>query len=636
LPAVGSYYPTAGTGGAAAPAAVATTGRTLGALGRLAANPWTRGAVLGAVEGGVAGAGAAGPDHRLGGGLTGTFIGGAAGTTIPVATRGLGAVGSWASGKFLPTEEKIAQRASDKINRAISEAEGGEGMLLSDIERKMKQDRARGIPSTLANADRSLMDLGETVAQRSGASARIVEKKLGEQAAGSRRRVYDRARKALGGKDYFEDERKLVQDLRAGAKDVYADAYSIGEVNNPRILEILKSPRFKQFYDEARKIADTEALAAKLRGEDPAKYALRDLYSVAPDGSIVVQKLPDVRTLDYIKRGIDAVVDKGFRGEGLSTAEANALKDVRKHFVGAIDEATTDPSTGISPYRFARQSYAGDMEVIDALRAGREQFKKISHQEVARLMSEMGTAEKEAFRTGALQHIYEEVMSSRQNINAANRLVGSPETVAKLAPLFESQKKFNLFVTALQREAELVQQSQRILGGAATGRRVQARERFEEDEGVGEAVGDMMKSGFWGSIGNLVNRALRGDKMKDSVADKVAKLLMSSDPTEVAAAVKTLEHYGNLERAGAKALRGREAAIIGGTVATAPPAPMVEGKNLDIDAAETGMMYQDGPDIEKDLMLLDQEGASSPGSAPTSQDDLPDIDRDIEAQSLQK
>jgi len=602
LPAIGGYLATVGSGGAAAPAAVVTTGRALGALGRLASNPWVRGAVIGAVEGGIAGAGAAGPDHRVGGGLTGGFIGGAAGSAIPLATRSVGSVGRWLQERVAPTEAMVTKRAAGKINRALEEASGGKGVSPAEIERLMAVDRARGIPSKVANADLALVEVAETVAQRSGASARRVEKELGEQASGARRRVYDRARKALGGKDYFENEQKLVEELRDKAKGMYDQAYEIGEVTDPRIMRMLEGKDMKRAYQEAREIAETEMEAAVARGENPAKYALPEIYSVDEAGELVLQKVPDVRTLDWIKRGIDASVEKGFRGEGMSSAKASALRNLRREFVNVIDEATTDPVTGISPYKAARQSYAGDMEVIDALRLGREQFKKLSHQEIERIMKEAGSAEKEAFRTGALQHIYEQVMNSPQNINAAQRLVGSPETVAKLAPLFESQSQFRLFNSALQREAQLMQHSQRVLGGAATGRRIQARERFEEGEGVGEALADAMNSGLWPSLVNLAGRVVRSAKMTDEVADKVSQMLMSSDPHEVAAAVKVLERFGSTAKTEAKHLAAKEAGIIGGTAASAPPAPVVENQNPDIESAPTAPIDQEGlPDIELDI-----------------------------------
>ena len=71
--------------------------------------------------------------------------------------------------------------ATRRINRALSEAREGRGMTPADAEVMMIEDRLRGIPSTFANVDPALVGLAETAAQRSGASANIVEGAIGRQ-----------------------------------------------------------------------------------------------------------------------------------------------------------------------------------------------------------------------------------------------------------------------------------------------------------------------------------------------------------------------------------------------------------------------------------------------------------------------
>jgi hypothetical protein len=557
-------------------AAPVTTARTAGALTRLAANPYVRGAGVGLGTGAVAGAGSAEPGQRGSGAVSGGVLGTVVGGGAPVVIRGSGAVKDWARDRLAPTEETVATRAAEKVNRALQES----GLTPADVQTRIAADRARGIPATVANVDPALVDLAETVAQRSGPSARRVEEKLGQQTAGARERTYAQARKGLQPGDFYAEEQKMVDSLRQQARTMYDNAYAVGSVDDPRINLVLKDPQFKSFYDKAREIADREALAAKLRGEDPSKYKLQEIYKLGKDaqGNTIVESVgvPDVRTLDYIKRGIDAVIERGFEGKGLSTTEASSLKDLRRVFVGAIDEATTDPTTGISPYKAARASYAGDMEVLDALRAGMNDFRKLDHEEVIKLTGGMSVAEKDAFKTGVVRNIYSTIMDPSGNINAAQRVIGSPETAAKLQPLFDSPSQFNLFKSALEREAQLFQQSNRILGGAATGRRMQARERFEEGPPVGAAVGDAVVGGFGNSLTNLVARVARSATMSDEVADKVSMMLMSSEPAEVAAAVKLLEKYGEKAVTDAAKLGKAEAGAIMGTMTSIWPAPQPE------------------------------------------------------------
>jgi hypothetical protein len=482
-------------------------------------------------------------------------------------------------------------------------------MTPQQIEQKVVQDRARNIPSTVANADPALVDLAETVAQRSGPSGRLVEKKLGEQTAGARERTYAQTRKGIKSGNFYADEQKMVADLRKQANTLYDDAYAFGDVDDPRIIDALKNPRFQDFFSKARSIADTEAQAAKLRGEDPSKFALPEIYKPSgkfdANGNEILEltKLPDVRTLDYIKRGIDATIEAGYKSaQGMSSAEANALKQLRNVYVGAIDEATGGAN---SPYLKARQAYSGDMEVLDAMRAGMNDFNKLDHEQVIDMISKMGVAEKDAFRTGVVRDLYSKIMDPSSNINAAQRVIGSPEMQAKLQPLFDSPAKFEMFKSALEREAQLFQQSNRILGGAATGRRTQARERFEEGSGVGVAVADAVSGGFWGSLSNMAARVARSASMTDEVAEKVGKLLMSSDPHEVAAAVKLIEQYNVKAAAGAKRLGKGETAAIMGTTTAFPPSPIdPNAKPEDIEAADIPNIPGSriiGPDIDADI-----------------------------------
>ena len=607
LPMVASYVATPFTGGAAAPAAAATTARTAGALARLAQNPVVRGALVGTGTGAIAGAGAAQPGERGSGAVVGGTVGGIVGGGAPVVIRGTGAGYNWLRDRVAPNEEVVTRNATTRVNTALGQAREGQGMTAQEAADVVAADRARGIPSTMANADPALVDLAETAAQRTGVGARNIEGQLGRQTSGSRDRVYGRVRSELGGGNYYDDEMNMVNELRGRAGTMYDEAYAFGGVSDPRIRRILESPQFRSFYDRARDIADNERLAAELRGEDTSRFNLSPIYVADADGNVVVQSIPDVRTLDYIKRGIDATIERGFDGKGLSSAEASALRDLRRQFVNVIDEATIDPETGVSAYAQARRSYAGDMEVLDALRTGRDDFNRLDHEEITQMVQDMSEAERDAFRTGAIRNVYDRLMAPSGNINAAQRIIGSPEYAAKLQPLFDSPAQFELFRSAMQREMQLFQQSNRILGGAATARRTQSREAFEQGSPVGDVVADTITGSFGNSLSNLVARIARSATMTDDTATEVSRMLMSSDPTEVAAPVRLLEDYGQRAATGAAALNRAETGAIMGTAVALPPSPTTEESpdvTQDIRRQSTARTEQGGPSIEADLQAL--------------------------------
>jgi hypothetical protein len=587
LPMAASYLATGLTGGAAAPAAVATTARSTGALARLAAqlgktlpnNPLARGAVVGGGTGAIAGAGSAEEGDRAKGAIIGGTVGTGFGVGLPMVIRGGGALGTFVKDRFSRSPEYIEKRAAEKVNTALERS----GITPSEAAASMSLDRAAGIPSTLANTTRPTVGLAEIVTAKSERAGDTLGDVLEANKGGGRERVVGQARRGIGNKgDFYQQEQDMVQNLRANANDLYDEAYKFGTVNDPTITRVLQNPRFKTFFEEAKKIADNERLAAELRGEDPSKYVLDDIFIADELGNIALSKLPDVRTLDYIKRGMDAVVNKGYKGEGMSSAEANSLKDLKKAMVGALDKATE--VDGVSAYKVARQQYAGDAEVLDALRTGMNDFKKLDPEQVVSMMKGFSTAEKEAFKTGAVRNIYATVMDPSSNINAAQRLIGSPEMKDRLMPLFPSQAKFDLFKAALDREHQLFQQANRIMAGSPSARRLAGIEAFDAGESAINAfVGNSITGTWANSLMNMAATATTKSGISDDVAAKVAKLLSSSKPEEVAAAVKILErNAAQAQRSVANLNRGETGAIMGAAV-TAPGAPEVEQEQLTAD-----------------------------------------------------
>jgi hypothetical protein len=578
--------------GAQAAGAAQAQRTTAGTLARLAG--------LGAATGAVSGAGSAVEGDRLSGGAAGATLGTAIGLGTPIALRSAKGAGSWLRDRLAPSEAVIASRAGEKFSGAMKES----NLTPQQIEQMMARDRVMGVPSTVANVDYAMADLAEAVAQRTGKGTRKVEKTLTQQKAGSRERTYQQVAKGLKPGDYYADEAKLVQDLRSKAGTMYDEAYAWGDVDDPRIVEALKNPQFQSFFAKARSIADTEAQAAKLRGEDPSRFALPEIYKptgkFTESGAEILEltKLPDVRTLDYIKRGIDASIESGFRGQGMSTAEASALRSLRKEFVNAIDE-------NVPAYRAARQEYAGDMEVIDAMRAGLQDFGKLDSEQVVKMVAGMGKAEKEAFRTGVARSLYGKVMDPSTNFNAASRIINSPETVSKLQPLFDDPAHFRLFQTALEREAQLFQQANKILGGSQTAKRGAMREALDEGPGVGEAVANAVTGGFWPSLTSMAARVARSSTLTPQVADKLSDMLMAKNPSEVAAVVKFLEQYEKgLAPKAVRSTATERGAVMGGATSIFP-APMVDQAaqpRTDIDTDIDSMPETTVPQIELDMM----------------------------------
>ena len=548
---------------------------------------------LGAASGAISGAGSATEGNRTSGAGSGAVIGGGLGVGLPIALRGAGGALKWLQERMFSTPKVIEDRALEKMTGAMRQAK----VTPRDVQVQMAQDRAMGVPSVMANANPALRDLAEAVAQRAGAGSNAIENALTTQRLGAKGRVKAQTTAALKPVDYYGLEDNLTAQLRNNAKSLYEKAYAHGDVDDPRIVEVLKNPQFKAFFDKARGIADTEAQTAKLKGEDPLKFALPEIYKPSgrfdASGAEILDlvKLPDVRTLDYIKRGIDATIDSGFRGKGMSTAEASALRDLRKQFVNAIDENVPD-------YKFARKTYAGDLETLDALRMGREEFKDLDPEQVKKMVDAMSSGEKDAFRTGVARYFYGIIGKQSNEPNMAQRIIGPEDMQKKLAMLFDNPAEFDLYKTALMRESQLYKESNKILGNSATARRQELSKSLDEDTGMIESAAQAATGNFSGALSSMVMGAIRSGQMSKARAEKLSEMLMAKEPNEVAAAVQMIENYA--AKQAPKQFRGTlgEAGTVTGTSTAIYPAPALTAFDIMSPTDDIERVLQDRGSIE--------------------------------------
>ncbi len=600
LPGVAAMFVPGGQ--AAGATQIATAGGS--ALARLAARPITKSVAAGTTTGAVTGAGSATEGNRGAGAVTGGVMGAGIGAATPAVMRTTGGVKNWLMERLFPSEKKATERAAQKMTEAMGESK----LTPQQIERKMAQDRKMGVPSTVANVDPALADLAETVAQRTGAGTRKVEKVVGQQQAGAKERTYQQVRKGLQPDDFYGEEERLLSDLRTKSAPAYKAAYAVGEVNDPQIMEMLALPQFKSVWNTARSIAEADAAAAKvnaMRGGqpfDPNEFKLRDVYSIkydmktgAPVDVEVTGTVPDVRTLDYMKRALDAQITAGYKSDNAATlASANAYKDLRN----ALRDRTKEV---VPEYNAALQVYKGDKEILDALRSGYSDFGKLDHEEVIKLVSAMSPAEKEAFRTGVVRDLYGKMFNTSRNINAAG-LLEAPEMQAKLQPLFDNPGQYRLFQAAVERESQLFKQANQILRGSQTGKRTAMREKFEGGDDFTSAAAQAVTGGWKSSLTGLASRALYKTTMTEDMADKLAGMLMSKDPREVAAVVKILEDYAERAAPKAAAATRREIGATTGLSISALPAPVSGEKQQDIETQDVVAPAMPGmADIESDI-----------------------------------
>jgi hypothetical protein len=587
--------------GAGTPGAVMGAGRMGMAASKLAqympkfmTGTMGKAAGTAAATGAVAGAGSAVEGERGMGALEGGATGAVLGPTVAKGIQLAGQAAKAVKNAIRPSPNAVEQRATNKVLEAM----GRDEMDPAALKAKMLADQKLGVQSTIMDAAPSLSTLGEAVVTRPGPGRKILGTGLNERLEGGREAAASRALKDVGkGVDYTAQEDKLMGTLRSNANSLYDTAYAHGSVDDTRILKVLEDDTFKKAFKEAQAISSKEARAAELRGEDASRFKLNDIYNLDKDGNMIsVGKIPDVRTLDYIKRGIDALIDKGYKGEGMGKAEANALKDLRKAYIGVIDD-------NVPEYAAARAKYAGDMEVLDALRLGRTDYlsPKMLPAEAKKLVDSMSDAERDALRAGVAQSLLTKVMDSPQQINAAQRIIGAPATRKRLEALFQDPNEYKVFEAALQRESELFRNAQDIVRGSRTANKTEALKDLKAGNGIFDIAGEAVDIAS-GSPGSVVGRVLKYLQARTSLDEKtageVAKMLKSGTTQEVDDTLKRLES-SSAKFIEDKNTSARRLKTVSGTVgAAAPTTPKA--------AAEVEATPEGETDDEKIKRLMDK------------------------------
>jgi hypothetical protein len=388
------------------------------------------------------------------------------------------------------------------------------------------------VPAPLGLVNPELAALTEKVLAKPSAGREGLATTLAETQAEAGTRVGQQVEKGLPGpQDYFDAEDAITKNLRKIGDTEYQKAFAVGSVNDPQLIAIANNPELSSIWAKAQRLARLEGRDLPTKME-PVLDASGALVGLKPTKDLI----PDVQSLHYLKRALDDTIDAGFRGNaGVGKAEASVLRDsIRKPLVERLDALVPE-------YAKARALYAGDLEVRDALRLGRDLLKnKMRPQQLQRSMKDMSDAEREALRTGARQSIFEPLEDATTNRNFAQRLRGvrgDSATLQKLQMVMDPAE-FKFFNRALQREDDLFKRGSRVMGGSRTAPLAEGMAALDNMIGQNDipAAVNFIMSGNPGRIASFarwVSNLNPGKEFGDKVYTKLSQVLSANDPAKL-------------------------------------------------------------------------------------------------------
>jgi hypothetical protein len=355
------------------------------------------------------------------------------------------------------------------------------------------------------------------------------------------------------------------------ADPAYTEAFAKQGIYSNRIQEFMDDPITKAGLRRGLEIQRLESVAAG-KPFNPKDAAIIDFDAA---GDPVIGGVPNMRTYDAVKRGLDALIDGEKNQFGKLSDRGRALNLFKKAFVGHLDLLNPE-------YAAARSAYSGPSQLIDALDAGR---KFMSASEFAnpdvlqRAISKMSPDEQHYFRIGAVQSLRDKVGDSVVRADVTKKLMGNNNLEKRISAAFGDEAMYSKYVDGLKRESQMFDTYSKITGNSATPERMAEQADVGVDKGriaqgiagiVNPASPTGMLRGVVDVVGGLKDRAAISGPMSRNLGE----ILTGQDM----ARLNTMMQQSNMSAAQWAAIQRaiQRAILAGGAVAggrTAPQGP---------------------------------------------------------------
>lgn len=477
-----------------------------------------QGARAGAYGGGISGYGyGEGAEGSTVNALLGATVGAGAGAALPV-------LGDYAS-RTVGGARRMIGRDPALPRRLVSDAIQADGNTPRAVGQMMDDASGRGSPMMLADTGDNARGLLASVGRQPGPSRTITRDAVYNRQMGQTDRISEAVVRDLGPTaNIREMGESLVERARRAAAPLYDQAYAAPGASTVQLDDLANRPAFQRALRNAHNLAREE-------GVDPTALG----FDLNDAGEVVLNRVPSFQTLDYVKRGLDDVVET-YRdtttGRLNLNTQGRATNATLRTLLARLDRA--NPT-----YAQARAAYAGPARMREALDKGAKALNK-SPDDIMAMMRGFGEGEQEAFRLGIRKSIVDMLGTKRDGADKVGLLLGSPKSRTVLTRIFGGRAEFERFVATLQDEQAMNRTYTSVTGNSATAERL-AQDATTDDAGLLErATSSAIRGGRNGSIlggmvGDLLEAARTTNRFGPGTAgerarESVAALLTETDP----------------------------------------------------------------------------------------------------------
>lgn len=222
-----------------------------------------------------------------------------------------------------------------------------------------------------------------------------------------------------------------LERLRKAQEDGTANVP--GAVWSPRIQQFLDDPITQAGLAKGVKLQRLEALAEG-KPFNPTDYAITGVDAA---GNPVVGSVPNMRTMNVVKKGLDDMVEASKNPTtGKLSEEGVAIDKVRRSFLGELDNVNSD-------YKAARESWAGPSKTMDAFKKGLAIFQNkggmsgiANTPDAIKAWIKSATPDEvQALKLGARSSLEQEMANSGNQVDKVTRIAAVEANRQKLSAL---------------------------------------------------------------------------------------------------------------------------------------------------------------------------------------------------------
>ena len=300
-----------------------------------------------------------------------------------------------------------------------------------------------------------------------------------------------------------------------------------GLIDDPRIMAMLQRSDWQEAYKLAKKNNDELIQLAKDTGKTPPRKMKE------------MGELPDVFTVNEVKKAFDDFIDLGVKEGNIAKNAKRTFTMKKNEFLNIIDEITQ--IDGVSPYKLARGKFQSVKEVEEAIDNGKK-FRSKDPEEVITDLEDLSERARMGYVASAAREITDIASkSSAKSGDFASKVLENRDLVAKIRALFPNNSDdgaVEFFIKQLGVNSKMYENAQKALPRSDTAENLESISKFDKVTDILNKLANPMDPR---NIVGLTINFLSGPKQSKEILEELSNLLDTNDPTAIATIASVLE-----------------------------------------------------------------------------------------------